>query len=100
MNVGDAIKMCRARRGLTQAQVAQSARISVSYLSLLEKNKRDATVTTLKEIAIALNVPVGILFFLATEKSELAGLSEELAASLSRAALMFLNEPDKTQALL
>lgn len=100
MNLGNAIKMCRARRGLTQAELATRAGLSVSYLSLLEKNKRDATVQTVKELSAALSVPLGILFFLAADKSELVGIDQDLAAKLSHTALLFLNDSDTARTLL
>jgi len=100
MNLGNAIKMCRARRNLTQAELASRANVSVSYLSLLEKNKRDATVKTVKELAVALNVPMGILFFLAADKTELTGIDQDLAAKLSHTALLFLNDTASAHTLI
>ena len=92
MNVGQAIKMCRSRRGLSQEKLAQRAACSVSYLSLLENNQRDPTLSTLKKIAIALNVPIGILFFLAADRDDISGMDKELAGQLARTALELLNE--------
>ena len=68
MNIGQAIKMCRTRRGVSQTDLALRADCSVSYLSMLENNKRDPTLSTLTKIAQALNIPIGILFFLASER--------------------------------
>jgi len=59
---------------------------------MLENSKRDPTVSTVEKIAAALNVPVEILFFLAAEKGELAGLNRELAGQLALAALELLDE--------
>jgi len=100
MNVGQAIKMCRSRRGLSQTELAKRAQCSVSYLSMLEKSQRDPTLSTVEKIALALNVPVGILFFLAADKNELSGIDKDLAGQLAMTALEFLNEPDPQQALL
>ncbi|WP_153117018.1 helix-turn-helix domain-containing protein [Rhodocyclus tenuis] len=93
MNVGQAIKMCRTRRGVSQSDLARRAECSVSYLCLLENNKRDPTLSTLTKVAQALNVPVGILFFLAAEHGELTGMDKELAGELARTALELLSEP-------
>ncbi len=92
--------MCRSRRGLTQAQLAKRAGCSVSYLSLLENNERDPAMNTLKNISLALNLPLSILFFLAAEKNELTGLSEELTGKLAKAALDFLEESTSAQSLI
>jgi transcriptional regulator with XRE-family HTH domain len=97
MNVGQAIKMCRTRRGISQTDLAHRADCSVSYLSMLENNKRDPTLSTLTKIAHALNVPIGILFFLAAEREELGGIDKELAGELARTALELLSEPVSDQ---
>jgi transcriptional regulator with XRE-family HTH domain len=93
MNVGQAIKMCRTRRGVSQTDLAHRVECSVSYLSMLENNKRDPTLSTLTKIAHGLNVPIGILFFLAADREELAGMDKELAGDLARTALELLSEP-------
>lgn len=100
MNVGKAIKMCRTRRGVSQADLARLAECSVSYLCLLENNKRDPTLSTLTKVSQALNVPVGILFFLASEHGELTGMNKELAGELARTALELLSEPVTDQLAL
>lgn len=93
MNLGRAIKLCRSQKGMTQTELARRAGISLAYLSVIEQNKRDSTMSVVESIARALGVPMNILLFLAAEKEELAGLSEELREKLSRAALDLLKEP-------
>ncbi|WP_033535564.1 helix-turn-helix domain-containing protein [Bordetella trematum] len=100
MNIGQAIKMCRTRRGASQSELAQQADCSVSYLSMLENNKRDPTLSTLTKIAQALRVPVGILFFLAAEGNELSGMDKTLQGDLARTALELLNAPVNDQRAL
>ncbi len=92
MNLGAAIQMCRVRRGLSQAQLAERAGCSVSYLSMLENSKRDPTLSTISEIASALRVPTEILFFLGAERGELAGINKDLAGQLAMAALELLSD--------
>lgn len=50
------IKVWRNYRGLTQAELAQKAGISVPYLSQIETQKRTGTTDVLLAIAKALNV--------------------------------------------
>lgn len=85
--------MCRTRRGVSQADLALRANCSISYLSMLENNRRNPTLSTLTNIAQALHVPIGILFFLASERDELVGMDKELAGELARTALELLSEP-------
>ena len=89
MNLGKAIKLCRTQQDLSQAQLAELAGISVSYLSLLERGKRDPSFSTVQDIASALGVPLGILVFLAADKDEL-GMSPELSEKLAYAALQLM----------
>lgn len=92
MNVGQAIKLCRTQRGISQTDLAQQAECSVSYLSMLENNKRDPTLSTLESIADALGIPVSIIFFLAAEANDLKGIDKSLQGELARTALDLLNE--------
>ena len=46
MDIGNAIKTCRIRRGYSQTKLAELAECSVSYLSLIEHNQRDITLST------------------------------------------------------
>lgn len=100
MNIGNAIQLARTKRKLSQAELAKRANISVSYLSLLERSKRDPPLSTLRQVANALRMPIEILFFLGAESGELTGLNRELAGQLAYAALELLNEPDPAQAEL
>ncbi|MCB9458112.1 MAG: helix-turn-helix transcriptional regulator [Anaerolineaceae bacterium] len=90
MNLGKAIKLCRTQRGFSQAELSRIAGISVSYLSLLERGKRDPNLSTVEDIAQALEVPVSILVFLAAEDDEMVGLTPELREKLSYTALRLI----------
>mgnify|MGYP003603470011 FL=1 len=90
MNVGQAIRRCRTQRGVSQSAIANSAKCSVSYLSMLENNKRDPTLSTITKIAEALHVPVGLLFVLAADKHELRAINELLTDQLMQSALASL----------
>lgn len=93
MNIGQAIKLARSKRRLSQADLAKRAGLSVSYLSLLERERRDPPISTIKAIASALAMPVEILFFLGAEEGELGSLNRDLAGQLAITALELLNEP-------
>jgi len=62
--LGERIRTLRLERGMTLAELAQSASMSLSYLSDIERGKPNAnpTVTTLRGIAAALDVSVAHLF--------------------------------------
>jgi len=90
MNLGKAIRLCRIQRNMRQTQLAEKANISVSYLSMLERGKRDPNFSTVETIATALKVPVAVLTFLAAEPHELEGISPELAEKISYTALRLI----------
>jgi transcriptional regulator with XRE-family HTH domain len=91
MNIGNAIKLVRIKRKLSQADLALRADISVSYLSLLERSKRDPALSIITKIAMALNMPIELLFFLGAEGKELGGMDKELAKQLALTALEFMS---------
>ena len=93
MKLGKAIKTCRIQREMNQAQLAKLAGISVSYLSLLEKDKRDPSFSTIQKIADAIEIPISLLAFLAAEKDEIVEISPELAEKLSLLALQLIGRP-------
>lgn len=93
MNIGQAIQLARSKRKLSQAALAKRAGISVSYLSLLERGRRDPPLSTIQRIAAALVMPVEILFFLGAEEGELGQLNRDLAGQLAITALELLNGP-------
>nr|WP_279612974.1 helix-turn-helix transcriptional regulator [Burkholderia sp. BCC1644] len=90
--MGQAIKMCRTRRSLSQAELAGLAGCSISYLSMLESNQRDPSLSTLKSLAGALRIPTEILFFLGSDRDELVGMDKELSGQLARVALEMLSD--------
>ena len=55
------VKEWRERRGLTQEQLANKARISRGYLARLETARQDPKLSTLEKLAKALKVDVAKL---------------------------------------
>lgn len=96
-NIGKTIRMIRAKRGLTQGELATRARISVAYLSLIERNARTPNLEVLEELAAGLDVPPNILLLLAGDLSALEQVDRVLAERLSLIALKLI-EGDNEQA--
>ena len=67
--------------------LAERTLLSQSYLSMIESNKREPTLSTIGKIAKALKVPVPIIMFLAAEKDDLKGVDAETSSRLSLAAM-------------
>jgi transcriptional regulator with XRE-family HTH domain len=66
-NIGLAIRLHRVNLGMSQKELAQTAELSISYVSLVERGKRDLTYTTLVKIGKALEVSITTLIQLAEQ---------------------------------
>ena len=76
--LGKVIREARERRGLTQTQLAEAAEISVSYLSDVERGRRDMPASTRARVATGLGVGSELLDAASGALPErLAGLSAE-----------------------
>lgn len=60
--VGMRLRCLRLARSLTQEQLAESADISVSFLSMIERGERTPHLTTLQALAKALGDSLGDFF--------------------------------------
>lgn len=58
---GQTILLWRAHRGMTQAQLAQTAGLPRPNLCAIERGRHEVSLTTLRALALALKVPAGIL---------------------------------------
>jgi transcriptional regulator with XRE-family HTH domain len=99
MNLGKAIKLCRTQREFTQAELADRACISKSYLSLIERGKRDPSFSTFQDIAAALEIPESILVFLAADSAGIEALNPDLAEKLSHTTLKLIGALDEPTSL-
>ena len=82
MTLGHAIKLIRTARGVKQIEVARSMKTSPNYISLVEKDKREPSISFLNRLARELNVPVSLFFMCqdldgsANTTADLKGLAE------------------------
>ncbi|MBL7181416.1 MAG: helix-turn-helix transcriptional regulator [Pseudomonadota bacterium] len=59
---GMRLRMLRMQQQMTQEQLADAAKISVDFLSLIERGRNAPSFTNIEKLAKALNVPVQQLF--------------------------------------
>ena len=59
---GAHLRLLRRKAGLTQEEVAHSAGIHVTYLSGIERGKRNPSLRNIQRIAVVLGIPVKGLF--------------------------------------
>lgn len=71
LDLGRAMSVLMAARGMTQREVAAAARLAPSYISLLSNGKRRGpTLAAIASIANALSVPPEDIFTLASPKPD------------------------------
>lgn len=58
---GQTVRIWRLHRGLTQAQLAQAAGLPRPNLSAVERGKREVSLSTLRALALALDIRPGVL---------------------------------------
>ena len=100
MNIGKAIQLCRTQKEFSRSELARKSGISESYLSLLERGKRDPSLTKLKAICSSLGIPLSVLVFVAADSDDIANLDRDLAEKLSFALVNLIGQTNKQQTLL
>src|SRR6266436_9726569 len=67
MTLGEAIRSLRAAAGMMQRELAERVGISASMLSFVEADKREPSISVLRAIGRALDVPTSVLFAVALD---------------------------------
>ncbi len=62
MTLGNAIKTVRTASKVRQRDLAKRAGVTANYISLVEGDKREPSISLLKKIANSLKVPVSFFF--------------------------------------
>ncbi len=78
MNLGNAIKSLRKEKGIRQNQLADTCSITQSYLSNIEANKKEPTLSVLQQICEGLSVPLPILFFISMDADDVSDDKKQL----------------------
>jgi transcriptional regulator with XRE-family HTH domain len=82
MSVGRAAKFARVAAGIKQKDLADRLDVSRNYLSLVENNKREPSISFLRNLAGELAIPLGLLFL--NVDSDLSEVSPEERVLLLR----------------
>lgn len=89
LSLGRAIKRIRLGAGLSQRELAEKLAVDPTYISHLERDRRDPSVRLLKRFAALTEVPVGSLLVVALwdelDSSERATF-QPLVSSITRLA--------------
>ncbi|WP_306349474.1 helix-turn-helix domain-containing protein [Glutamicibacter sp. MNS18] len=74
--IGDVLRDIRQRQGRTLREVSHSARVSLGYLSEVERGQKEASSELLSSICVALEVPLSLML---REVSDRIALAEGIA---------------------
>src|SRR6476619_912273 len=74
--LGDVLRRLRLRQGRTLREVSASARVSLGYLSEVERGQKEASSELLAAICHALHLPLSVVLTIVAEKLAMA---EQLA---------------------
>ncbi|MAE59110.1 MAG: XRE family transcriptional regulator [Halobacteriovorax sp.] len=70
MLIGKTLKEIRSAKGLSLAALAEKSNTTKSYLSKIENEKRDASISTIRAVCKALGVPLNIFILLSEDVEE------------------------------
>lgn len=90
MDYGRAIRVVRAARRISQAELARRSSIDQTYVSMIEKGIREPNPDLLAVLVAALDVPLPLLQLLAADSSELNSIDEAQASALALELLALL----------
>lgn len=96
--IGKRIKQARETRGLTQEKVAESAEITIVYLSKIENGKVRPTLEVLDRVCTAIELDFGRLFSNTSQESQnyqmepIAKLFRECAPRVKPIALALMED--------
>ena len=75
--LGDVLRAQRMRRGMTLREVSAEARVSLGYISEIERGQKEASSELLSSLCSALDLPLSVVL---REVSDLVALEESLTA--------------------
>lgn len=78
MNLGNTITFLRKQRKINQSDLAKKCKITQAYLSLIENDKKEPNLATLKKIAKGLDVPLPVIFFFSLEEGDVPKSKKEI----------------------
>ena len=82
--LGDVLRRLRIRQGRTLREVSASARVSLGYLSEVERGRKEASSELLAAICAALDTPLSQVFREVSDNFALAELQSEPALGVPR----------------
>lgn len=83
MNLGSTIKELRKKKRIPQEVLSQKCGITQAYLSLIENDKKEPNLSTLKEISKNLDTPLPLLFYLSLSEDDITDSKKSIFTQLN-----------------
>ena len=77
MNYGKALRIARAIAGVKQNKLARKAKVSHSYISLIEKGVRRPSTRAIAKMCRGLHIPEPLFAMLAAEKADVKDIGDK-----------------------
>lgn len=90
MTIGKAIRILRVAREVSQGKLARAVGASPGYLSLVEREKREPSLSFLNRVAAYFGVPVGFLFLMDTDVGALGTEQQRLVNEIRQGLLEYV----------
>ncbi len=84
INYGVAIRRVRSELGIKQTEIARKTGLTASFLSLVENGKAMPSMSTLKDIATAMDVPYELLAWEAIDPPESLNIEQKKTIFLAK----------------
>lgn len=92
MDIGSTIKNLRKQKGFKQTEFAEKCGLSQSYLSSIEKGRKEPTLSILKQIANTLSIPTPVLVFFAIDQEDIDPSKKDAFKLLEPSIKALINE--------
>jgi len=90
MNYGKALRIARAIAGVKQSELARKAKVSHSYISLIEKGARRPSTRVIGKMCRGLHIPEPMFDILAAEKADVKDIGDKEFETLGLYLARFL----------
>jgi transcriptional regulator with XRE-family HTH domain len=95
MNYGKALRIARAIAGVKQNELAARAKVSHSYISLIEKGARRPSTRAITKMCRALHIPEPLFAMLAAEKADVKDIGDKEFETLGLYLARFLARDER-----
>ena len=92
MNLGNAIRALRKEKGLNQKKFSELCKISQTYLSQIENNKKTPNLSVIEHMGNVIGIPIPVILFLAINEEDIFKEKRHFFNILSPSISKFVKE--------